>query len=257
MHLQHHNLVVRAISFPNNTDIRQSLQPNAEQWITIYYLIGFIVGIAIVWHLPYIKYLLWPFKVFTVALHEFGHAAVGCCTGARVKSITVDPDEGGLTKMLGGNQYLSLPAGYLSSAFFGSLMIFCGFNLLASKVIVVIVGVAMLATLIWAKNWLARGITIVFIGLMAFFWWFENSIALRYIVLFLGAMSSFYAIWDIVEDLVIRKVNESDASAFSRLCCKGCLPPQAWGFIWFVISLIFVIAGVIAAIYTFKDDGQP
>lgn len=35
-----------------------------------------------------------PFKIITVALHEFGHASAGCCTGAKVISIEVNPDEG-------------------------------------------------------------------------------------------------------------------------------------------------------------------
>ncbi|KAI8612271.1 peptidase M50B-like-domain-containing protein [Chytriomyces sp. MP71] len=239
----------------SSSDIGQRLQPNAEQLRTIYFICGYAAAIAILWSMPIIKHILWPFKVFTVALHEFGHASVGCCTGARVNSITVDPDEGGLTKMQGGNIYLSLPAGYLSSSFFGALMIFCGFNLLASKVAAVFVGACMLATLFWARNWLTRGITIVFIGVIALLWWLPlgGGVGLRYFILFLGTMSSLYSVWDILEDLVFRKVNESDASAFSRICCG---PPQLWGFIWFIISLIFLTASVVAALYTFKDDGE-
>ncbi|KAJ3051677.1 hypothetical protein HDU99_008351, partial [Rhizoclosmatium hyalinum] len=202
--------------------------------------------------------LLWPFKVFTVALHEFGHASVAFATGARVHSITVDPDEGGLTKFSGGNVYLALPAGYLSSSFWGALMIFCGFNLTASKVAAVLVGITMLATLVWAKNWLTRGITIVFIVALGVLWWlpYWNGAALRYFVLFLGTMSSLYSVWDILEDLVFRKVNESDAAAFSRVCCRGAIPAQVWGFFWFVISLLFLAIAVVAALYTFKDPNS-
>jgi Peptidase M50B-like len=90
----------------------------------------------------------------TVALHEFGHASAGVLTGAKIESITLDPDEGGLTKMRGGNPYITLPAGYIGSTFWGALMVFAGFNTLASKIVSVIVGAAMLATLFWAKNWL-------------------------------------------------------------------------------------------------------
>ncbi|KAI9336562.1 peptidase M50B-like-domain-containing protein [Obelidium mucronatum] len=209
--------------------------------------------------MPVLKHLLWPFKVFTVALHEFGHASVACCTGGRVHSITVDPDEGGLTKFSGGNVYLSLPAGYLSSSFFGALMIFCGFNLLASKVAGVFVGLCMLATLIWAKNWLTRGITVIFIGLIAFLWWLpvNGGVGLRYFILFLGCMSTLYSLWDICEDLVFRKVNESDASQFARLCCRGAIGARVWGAIWFLISLLFLTIAVVAALYTWKDDGKP
>ncbi|KAJ3117549.1 hypothetical protein HDU96_006310 [Phlyctochytrium bullatum] len=240
----------------NETDFKNRLNPSQDQLRTIYFIAGFAAAILILWYMPILKYILWPFKVFTVALHEFGHASVGFCTGARVQSISVDPDEGGLTKMLGGNMYLSLPAGYLGSAFWGAIMIFAGFNLLASKVLAVVIGVVMLITLVWARrSVLTIGIAVVVIGLIAFLWWFKDSIGLRYFVLFLGTMSSLYSVWDIIEDLVIRKVNESDASQFSRICCNGCMPPQVWGFFWFIVSLIFIGVAIIGALLVFKDDG--
>lgn len=165
----------------------------------------------------------------------------------------MNPDEGGVTRMRGGIQALTLPAGYLGSAFWGSLMIFAGFNILASKIVGVIVGVAMLATLFWAKNWLTRVMTVLFIGLIALFWWADNSIPLRYYVLFFGVMSALYSLWDIIEDLIVRRVNESDATQFAKICCGGCLPPQFWGVLWLFISFIFVGVAIIGALLVFKD----
>ncbi|KAL5038457.1 hypothetical protein RTP6_005762 [Batrachochytrium dendrobatidis] len=212
----------------NSTTVEALLKPSPSQITTMYVMAGYTLGIMILWHIPYLKELLWPFKIMTVALHEFGHASAGVCTGAKVESITLNPDEGGLTKMRGGNPYITLPAGYIGSAFWGSLMIFSGFNTTASKVVAVIIGLIMLATLFWAKNWLTRGITIGLIGVIAILWWFRDAEYLRYFSLFLGVMSACYSLWDIVDDLIKRRVNESDASQFSRLCCGGCLPPQAW-----------------------------
>ncbi len=68
----------------------------------------------------------------------------------------------------------------------------------------------------------------------------------------ISVMSALYSLWDIIEDLVVRKVNESDATKFSKLCCG---PPQMWGGIWFFISLIFVGVAIVAALIVFKDDG--
>jgi hypothetical protein len=42
--------------------------------------------------------------------------------------------EGGLTKMRGGIQACTLPAGYLGSSLIGALLIFAGFDTVASKV---------------------------------------------------------------------------------------------------------------------------
>lgn len=37
--------------------------------------------------------------MLTIAFHEFGHAFSGLCTGAKIKSIQLDPREGGVTLM--------------------------------------------------------------------------------------------------------------------------------------------------------------
>ncbi|KAI9203997.1 peptidase M50B-like-domain-containing protein [Polychytrium aggregatum] len=235
-------------------DILQRLQPSQEQWTTIYFIIGYAVGILFLWNIPYLNYILYPFKIITVALHEFGHASAGWCTGAKIEYINVNPDEGGVTGMRGGNPYITLPAGYIGSCVWGSLMIFAGFNLLASKIGTGLLGVALLLVLVYARNMMTRGITVVFIGFLAFLWWFDNAVALRYVILFMGVMSALYSLWDIVEDLITRKVNESDASKFSQLCCGGCLGPRFWGLIWFVISIIFVAIAVIGGILAFKND---
>ncbi|KAJ3171953.1 hypothetical protein HDU88_006763 [Geranomyces variabilis] len=241
--------------FPSSgEDFGSRLEPSEEQKRTIIFIGVYAIVISVLWNLPFVKHVLWPFKIVTVALHEFGHASAGLCTGAKIVAITLDPDQGGLTKMRGGNQYISLPAGYLGSAFWGALMIFAGFDITASKVVSALVGLAMLLTLYWAKNWLTRGITLLFIGLIVGLWLIKDAFYLRYFVLFMGTMSCLYSLWDIIEDLVTRKVNESDATQFSRICCGGCIPAQAWGLLWFLVSVAFVAAAVIAALLVFKDE---
>jgi len=236
------------------------LVPSQDQLTTIYICIGYSFAILILWNVRYLKELLLPFKIVTVALHEFGHASVGICTGtpihsflfikgAKIESIEVNPDEGGLTKLRGGNPYLTLPAGYLSSSFYGALMLFAGFNILASKIVTVLLGVSLLVVLFYAKNWLTRFITVAFGVALGLLWWLQE-VGLRYVVLFMGVMSSLYSVWDIVEDLIRRRVNESDASRFSQLCGGS---PQLWGFLWFLISLSFIALSIFGALVLLPD----
>ena len=63
----------------------------------------------------------------------------------------------------------------------------------------------------------------------------DHGTPLRFYVLFNGVMSCLYSVWDIVDDLVFRKVNESDASQFAKLC--PLIPSRVWGVIWYTISL--------------------
>jgi hypothetical protein len=65
-------------------------------------------------------------------------------------------------------------------------MVFAGFNVLASKIVSVVIGICLLVTLWWAKNWLTRGITLLFIGMIVVLWVVKEAVGLKYFVLFMG-----------------------------------------------------------------------
>lgn len=84
-------------------------------------------------------------------------------------------------------------------------------------------------------------------------------------------MSALYSVWDIVspltirfyqtcstdienlqcDDLILRKVNSSDASVFAR---KYGGSSQCWGVIWSIISLLFMAIGIIGGIAAFPQS---
>lgn len=64
-------------------------------------------------------------------------------------------------------------------------------------------------------------------------------------------MSSLYSVWDICDDLILRKVNSSDASVFAKRYGGS---SQCWGVIWSLISLLFMIAGILAGLAAFKQS---
>lgn len=64
-------------------------------------------------------------------------------------------------------------------------------------------------------------------------------------------MSCLYCVWDILDDLVLRKVNTSDASRFAELSNTS---GQCWGIIWLIISVIFLVCAVLAGLAAFKGE---
>lgn len=121
--------------------------------------------------------------MLVIAFHEFGHAITAVCTGGRVKSISLDPHEGGVTHMVGGANAITLPAGYLGSSLIGALLIFCGFDIVASKVASIVLGVCFLLTLWWArKDWLTIVTILAAVGLLIGFWFIAHAEALRFLV---------------------------------------------------------------------------
>lgn len=167
------------------------------QKITVGVFCGYFVAILILWYFPVrmVRKLLWPFKIQAVAFHELGHALACKLTCGRVQHITLDVREGGATHMAGGLPHITLPAGYLGSSLAGALMIFCGFNIVASKVASLVIGVLFLLLIWWGvwrlksvkldqyeKRWLAPMVIISNTGVLVACWFIADSEALRYYV---------------------------------------------------------------------------
>lgn len=189
--------------------------------------------------------------MLTIAFHEFGHAIAAKLTGGKVESISLDPHEGGVTHMRGGKQAITLPAGYLGSSIIGALLVFCGFDIVASKVASIVLGVCFLLTLWWArKDWLTIGTILAAVGLLVGCWFIDHAEALRFVVLFIGVMSCLYSAWDICDDLILRKINSSDASVFAKRYGGS---SRCWGLIWSVVSVLFLAAAIVAGIAAFHQ----
>lgn len=233
---------------------KRALTVNDTQKVTLGVIAAYVVVIALLWNIPYIKMILWPFKMLTIAFHEFGHAFACILTGGRVVSITLDPNEGGVTQMKGGRSAFTLPAGYLGSSLIGALLTFCGFNIVASKVASFVLAGCFLLTLWWGKrDWLTVLTVLAAVGLLVGCWFIAHAEALRYVVLFIGVMSSLYSVWDICDDLILRKVNSSDASVFAKRYGGS---SQCWGVIWSIFSLLFLVAAIVAGIAAFPQTRE-
>ncbi|EIM90241.1 uncharacterized protein STEHIDRAFT_119283 [Stereum hirsutum FP-91666 SS1] len=236
-------------------DAASSLTPNETQRNTLIVAGCYIIAIAILWHVPYLNFIIYPFKLLTVGFHEMSHAFMGVLTCAHIHSIELDPDEGGATRMSGGIPWLTLPAGYLGSSLIGAILVACGFDTNASKIASLVVAVFFLFTLWWARrNWLTWVLILGMSGLIVLFWFVGGGVALRYLILFIGVMSCLYVLWDVIDDTIARKVNTSDASAFAEIC--GCCPSQVWGVIWLVIAFVFFACGILVGLAAFKESAE-
>lgn len=190
--------------------------------------------------------------MLVIAFHEFGHAFTAILTGGKVKSISLDPNEGGVTHLSGGISAITLPAGYLGSSLIGAVLIVCGFNINASKIVSIGLGACFLLTLWWGKrDWLTVLTVLLAVAFLVGCWFINHAEALRFVVLFIGVMSSLYSIWDIGDDLIFRKVNSSDASVFAERYGGS---SRCWGVIWSVISVCFMAVGIVVGLAAFSQS---
>jgi len=66
-----------------------------------------------------------------------------------------------------------------------------------------------------------------------------NFRIMPYFLFFLGVQNGTYAVQDIYDDLIKRKVAESDAYKYAELC-GPCCAARCCGVIWGILSLIFL-----------------
>ncbi|KAJ3369010.1 hypothetical protein GGF31_005971 [Allomyces arbusculus] len=212
------------VQFVNGTDaprlgevLLAKLSHPSMQMIHVFQIMGiYFFAFAILWNMPYVGRILDPLKLIVVTFHEFSHALVGKCTGAKVESVEVTPDQGGATRLRGGNACLVLPAGYIGSSIFGSILVFCAFDSTASQIAAGIVTLTMLMTLWWARDNFTRGLTAFWFVIVTIAWVIKGGAALKAFILGVGTMSITYSFWDMVEDLIRRRVNHSDAAIFAK-----------------------------------------
>ncbi|GAB5491044.1 MAG: hypothetical protein Phog2KO_12590 [Phototrophicaceae bacterium] len=79
-----------------------------------------MIVVYILWNIPALDILLYPLKLFTTYIHEAGHAFATLISGGEVVRFSVAFDGSGLTRRIGGADWLIGPAGYLGAALFGS-----------------------------------------------------------------------------------------------------------------------------------------
>jgi hypothetical protein len=138
-----------------------SIKPNKEQLETLTWIGKCTLVIIVLWYIPSVGTILKPFKLLTVALHEMGHALLTVLTGGRVLGLTINENEGGLTRFVGGSPFFSFPAGYLGALFWGAFLLYSSFSHQASKIAAVAMSGALVFALLYAQNSLT--VTIVYV----------------------------------------------------------------------------------------------
>lgn len=91
-------------------------------------------------------------KMLVIAYHEFWHILVGVCLGNRLHNIDIDPQVGGRT-VFNADEPVVAPLqpmvcywlAMVGSSLLGSLLVFCGFNTLASKIASFFIGLSFAA----------------------------------------------------------------------------------------------------------------
>ena len=197
------------------------------------------LGIALVALALWDTFLVYPFRLFVVFLHEISHGLAAVLTGGAIDSIGLSSDEGGVCRTRGGWPFLILNAGYLGSLFWGATFLVLGERRTRSRTVVAVIGAfTLVVTLFYIRTLFGFSYGLLAGGaLLAVAAKLRPAVS-EVLLAAIGATSALYAVWDITSDVLVRHSHESDAAALAAL--TG-VPAVVWGVAW-----IFVSVGVLA-----------
>ncbi len=184
------------------------------------------------------SFIIYPVKILVVALHEISHAIITIFTGGSILKMEVHSGLYGTINSEGGNEFLIAFSGYLGSLLFGYFIFVSAENKKLNLILSTSISVLLL---LFTANFFTDAIAIIFMLFYTIFFYVSprylpqkiNYWAMRII----GLISTFYALFDIKEDLLTNQYLSTDAD---RLAIITNIPSIYWGLLWFVIS-IFVI----------------
>lgn len=209
-----------------------------------------IAGLAlaivfIVWNVPQLNLLLFPFRLFVTFVHEAGHGLAAILSGGRFLSFTINANGSGFATTAGGNPALILPAGYLSAALFGAVLFYLAHRLpyprhvsLALGALVIIIAVAFggilsLATLLGA----IIGFALIVIGLKGSY---DANLLTLNLLAVLTALNGVLDLLYLVGSSHVRSGQlRNDALAFQQEVMP-LVPAPVWAFIWAALALIML-----------------
>ena len=219
--------IVKKLDAKSNYDIQR----------LIIFIIGTIITIVL-WR----TFLLLPFKVFVVFVHESFHALAALITGGDVLMIDVSWNESGYTTTQGGFFVIIASAGYLGSALFGGAVLYFSKFKNLIRIICYVIGIGIiLLSFLYCKDstlifGLITGILFIIGGVYS-----KYKIVL-YLLQFIGIMSCLYSIYDF-GDYLIGNPEKTDAGILANYFGISFLAYPI-GICWSIISLIILFVSI-------------
>jgi hypothetical protein len=212
-----------------------------RQTLMVAGLAGLIV--FVLWNIPQLDFILYPFRLFVTFVHEAGHAVAAVVSGGRVIEFTVFGNGTGIATTAGGNRLLILPAGYLGAALFGAVLFYLVNSVPFPRKISLAVGTLMIVVALYLG---ASGIALftgVLGGLGLLYLSLRGSIHLNTLVLnLLAVLTGLNAVLDLV--FLVQNSHaalgpvRNDAAAMAELT-PG-IPAVVWALIWALIAVFML-----------------
>lgn len=207
------------------------------RWSELAGLAGLTLALLVLWLIPGVGLVVYPFRLFGTFVHEISHGLAALATGGDFHRFTVSPDLSGLAWSAGGWRWVISSAGYIGSAVFGGVLILLAARGVTARVLLTALGLALgLLCLLFVRNLfgIATGLALAAAMVLAGYRlrppWSDMMLLVLALQLVLDGFNSLFTL------LRLSAGSTVQTDALSMAQATG-IPAVAWTVIWAGISL--------------------
>ncbi|GMV27934.1 MAG: hypothetical protein AMXMBFR59_00590 [Rhodanobacteraceae bacterium] len=211
------------------------------RWSELVGLAALTLVLLVLWQIPGVGLAVYPFRLFGTFVHEISHGLAALATGGNFHRFTVSPDLSGLAWSAGGWRWAISSAGYIGSAVFGGLLILLAARGVASRVLLMVLGVALgLLCLLFVRNvfGIVTGLALAAAMFLAGYRlrppWSDMVLLVLALQLVLDGFNSLFTL------LRLSAASNVQTDAMSMAQATG-IPAVVWTVIWAAISLAMLL----------------
>jgi len=225
---------------------REALMKQLGRYLVI------LIAVIVLWNTDIIK----PLKLFTVFLHELGHALMAFIFGHGIDAFSVSLDESGYTLVKSKGWFSSFMianGGYMGSVLFSLLILYLKRTPFKKFVLGTAAIILLAVTIRFSGFSFTLLYAVIFAGLVLVLYMVQNEKLHDWVIDILGISGVAYAIYDTFVDIILLQLNtqlnlirgwrveqpRTDAAVLAEM--TG-IPAIIWGIIWLAISLMAVNA---------------
>lgn len=204
-------------------------------------LVFVALAILVLWHVPGLGLLFYPFRVFGTFVHEISHGLAAIATGGTFQRFVVNPDLSGTAWSAGGWSWLITSAGYIGSAVFGGALVLAAARGVRAQTLLFWLGAALgLLCLLFVRNLfgIASGLLLATALIVAAqrlpARWAEGLLLILAVQLMLGGLESLFGL------VRLSAASQSLTDAAIMAQATG-VPALVWAVVWTVISLAMLV----------------
>jgi hypothetical protein len=203
------------------------------------------VIVMVVWNIPALDFILYPFRLFVTFVHEAGHGIAALITGGQFNRFVVEANGSGMALTSGGIRAIILPAGYLGAALFGAVLFYLTNRVPYPRKISLVLGTLLILVSLYLRATNIALVVGVLSGLALVFLALRGSVSVNIVVLnVLALMTGLNAVLDLL--FLAQNSGASmgdvrnDAAAFSALTLG--IPAAVWALVWAALAVLMLAA---------------